>query len=240
MKAMVLAAGLGTRLRPITNNIPKPLIPVAGKPLIHYTLNLLKRHNIKEVMINLHYLADMIKKEVGDGSRFGIKVHYSYEPDILGTGGGIKKVEDFFSDGTFLVINADILVGLDLSDVVRFHQEKGAIATMVLRHDKDVDSYGAIEIDRDSRIREFLGKIDYQGPPLKKLMFTGIHVLEPEVLSYIPSNISCCINRTAYPEMIKKGERVYGYVMNGYWSDLGTPERYRQAEEDVARGKITL
>lgn len=240
MKAMVLAAGLGTRLRPITNNIPKPLIPVAGRPLIHYTLNLLKRHNIKEVIINLHYLADMIKKEVGDGSRFGIKVNYSYEPEILGTGGGIKKVEDFFSDGTFLVINADILVGLDLSDVVRFHKEKGAIATMVLRHDKDVDSYGAIEIDKDGRIRQFLGKIDYKGAPLRKLMFTGIHVLEPEVLSYIPSNISCCINRTAYPEMISTGERVYGYVMDGYWSDLGTPERYSQAEEDMAKGKIAL
>lgn len=240
MKAMVLAAGLGARLRPITNNIPKPLIPVAGRPLIHYTLNLLKKHGISEATVNLHYLADMIKKEIGDGSRFGIKVNYSYEPEILGTGGGLKKVEDFFSDGTFIVINADILVDLDLTDVARFHKEKRAIATMVLRHDNDVDSYGAIEIDAEGRIRQFLGKIDYKGAPLRRLMFTGIHVLEPEVLSYIPSNTSCCINRTAYPEMISTGERVYGYVMDGYWSDLGTPERYRQAEEDITRGKIAL
>lgn len=231
MKAMILSAGLGMRMRPLTEKIPKPLLLIGNRPIIHYTLLFLKKYGVTDVIINLHHLADKMRENLGDGSGFGMKINYSFEPEILGTGGGIKKVEPFLSNNTFVVINGDILIDVDLNDVIRFHKEKKALATMALRHDKDANRYGAIEIDKENRIREFLGMIKGADENLTRLMFTGLHILEPRIFSYLPEK--GCINRTAYPEMIKNGEQVFGYVMNGYWRDIGTPEAYSSAEKEL-------
>lgn len=230
MKAMILAAGLGIRMRPLTEKTPKPLLSVNGAPIIHYTLNFLKKYGITDVVINLHHLAEQIKENLGNGSKFGMNITYSFEAEILGTGGGIKKAEEFLSDSAFIVINSDILIDIDLSDALQFHKEKKSIATMVLRKDENVEKYGAIGIDNENRIRQFLNIIK-SDEAVTSLMFTGIHILEPKVFDYLPEN--GCINRLAYPEMIKKGERVFGYVMNGYWRDLGTPEAFSSAKKEL-------
>src|SRR3989304_5998604 len=239
MKAMILAAGLGPRLRPLTNNLPKPLLPLADRPLIHYNLLLLKKYGITEVMINLHYHADKMKKVLGDGSDLGVRISYSEEPEILGTGGGVKKVSRFFGNRPFLLMNGDILVDVNLDKVVEYHLKKKATATMVLRQDPDVEQWGVIETDVQGRIRRLLQKGHWDGDPLSSHMFTGIHVVDPKIFSYIPNNrFSSIID--AYTGMVKGGERVYGYVMSGYCLALGTPELYRRAHLDLEKGLLKL
>lgn len=237
MKAMILAAGLGTRLRPLTGDLPKPLLPVGGRPLIEHTLRLLRKYGVRDVMINLHYQGEKIVQVLGDGSRWGMKIRYSKEPRLLGTGGGIKKVAEFFSRGPFLVINGDILVEINLNRVIEFHQRKKAAATLILREDPEVDSWGGVGVDSQQQIRQFLGRPDWAGEPLVKRMFAGIHVMDPRVLTYVPgrgpSNII-----DVYIEMLRAGERLAGYRMRGYWMDIGTPERFRKVQDDLIRHPI--
>jgi len=232
MKAMILAAGLGTRLRPLTDHLPKPLLPLGGRPLIEYTLLLLRKHGITEVIINLHYQGEKIRQALGDGSRWGMTIRYSEEPRILGTAGGIKNVESLLSREPFLVINSDILVEIRLDRLIERHHREQSAATLVLREDPEVDRWGAVGVDAHHRIRQFLGKPDWRGETLLKRMFAGIHVMDPRVLGYIPGEgFSTIID--VYIEMIQKGERLVGHTVKDYWIDIGTPERYRQAEEDL-------
>jgi NDP-sugar pyrophosphorylase family protein len=239
MKAMILAAGLGTRLRPLTNNLPKPLLPLEEKPLIEYTLRLLRKYGLTDVIINLHYQGDKIVGALGDGSRWGMKIRYSEEPQILGTGGGIKRMARFLSDEPFLVINSDILVEIQLDRLVENHQREKGAATLVLRDDPEVDSWGAVGIDPNHRIRQFLGKPGWTGEALAKRMFAGIHVMDPRVFSYIPDQgFSTIID--AYIEMLQQGERLLGHEFEDYWMDIGTPERYRKAQEDLKGNKVRL
>jgi NDP-sugar pyrophosphorylase family protein len=239
MKAIVLAAGFGTRLRPLTNNTPKPLLPVGHRPLIQYSLLLLRKYGITEVVINLHYQGKKIQQALGDGRTLGMQIRYSEEPEILGTGGGMKKASRFLSDETFLAINGDILVDINLDKVVEFHRWKRSAATLVLRKDPEVESYGTIEIDSKSRIRRFLRQPDWQGERLSPYMFTGIHVLEPIIFKYIPDQGFSPITE-AYRTMLKRDERLFGYPMKGYWRDLGTPQSYRQAKADLKKGAVRL
>ena len=234
---MILAAGLGERLRPLTLERPKPLIPVANRPLIEYNLNLLKKAGIKEVAINLHYMGDLIKDELGDGSRFGLRITYSEEPAILGTGGGIKKLKGFFGNEAFLVINSDILIAIDLKEVVAFHRGKQAFSTMVLRDNPDAVRYGTIETDLSGRIREFLGKVKSRHNNLKKWMFTGIHVMDAKVLDTLPGKDAFCINRDVYAQWIRSEKPCYGFIHGGYWKDLGTIEDYHQANQEILESK---
>ena len=239
MKAMILAAGLGTRLRPLTNHLPKPLLPLEGKPLIEYTLRLLRKYALTDVVINLHYQGDKIKQALGDGARLGMKIQYSEEPQILGTGGGIKKMARFLSDEPFLVINSDILVEIRLDRLIEFHQRQNTAATLVLREDPEVDSWGAVGIDSHHRIRQFLGKPDWKGEALAKRMFAGIHVMDPRVLSYIPDQGFFTII-DAYVEMLRKGEPLLGHAFKDYWTDIGTPERYHNAQDDLKGKRVQL
>lgn len=239
MKAMILSAGLGTRLRPLTDNLPKPLLPVEERPLIEYTLRLLRKHGLTDVIINLHYQGDKIVRALGDGSRLGMKIRYSEEPRILGTAGGIKKMETFLSEEPFLVINSDILVEINLDRVIELHRREKAAATLVLREDPEVDTWGAVGVDSHNRIRQFLGKPDWRGEPLSKRMFTGIHVMDPRVLDYIPGQGFSTIIDT-YVEMLRKGEWLAGHVHKGYWIDIGTPERYRKVQEDLKGKTVEL
>lgn len=247
MKAMILAAGLGTRLRPLTDHLPKPLLPVGGHPLIYYNLLLLKKYGITDLFINLHYQGEKIVKEIGDGARFGMKITYSEEPQILGTGGGIKNIESAIARGTFIVINADILIDLNLDKVVEFHHKKKGAATLVLREDPEVERYGAIEVDRKGQIRNILGSVIPSISPLsgvkekklRRLMFTGVHIMEPRVMDFIPPGKFYAIT-DAYIKMLQDGEKLFGYPMRGYWNDIGVPDRYKKADQDMREGSVRL
>lgn len=240
MRAMVLAAGRGERLRPLTDRLPKPLIPLGGKPLIHYTLGFLKQCGVQEVVMNLHHLGDQIQDYVGDGSGWGLRILYSWEPQLLGTGGGIQKSAMHLAHDTFVVINSDILVELDLRDVYRFHCEHRAAVTLVLRRDPEAERYGVIEVDRIHRVRRILGPP--QDPPSRRtrMMFTGVHILEPAVFSHMPCERSRFSIVDVYQGMLQAGERILGYEMKGFWTDLGTPERYISAKRLVEDGDPRL
>ncbi|NOZ87127.1 MAG: NDP-sugar synthase [Deltaproteobacteria bacterium] len=243
MKGMLLAAGLGTRLRPLSEKTPKPLMPVVNVPVIEYNLRLMKSHGIDKVFINLFHLGDDIEDYLGDGSRYEVSITYSHEGELLGTGGGIKKLESLLGPSTFVVMNADIISDADLTAAIRAHREHRALATMVVKESPQADEFGAIEYDEHFRLIQLAGKIS--SPPvfeglLQKAVFTGVHVLEPRALEYIPPDIYSCINEYAYPKMIANNEPVYVWRMNGYWCDLGTPERLLQANLDVLSRKIIL
>ncbi len=239
MKAMILAAGFGMRLRPLTETIPKPLLALAGKPMIEWTLLLLRRHGIMDVMVNLHYLGDRIERTLGDGSRFGMRVSYSREAVILGTGGGIKQVEPFFAQEPFLVLNGDTLLDLDLGALVEFHRHQDALATMVVRRDPEVDRWGAVEVGERHRVIRINGQGLHHPGPTQCVMFAGVHVIHPRLLRNLPSGRESSII-DAYVSAIKDGDLIAGYSMEGYWSDVGTLARYQQAERDVEAGLVAL
>lgn len=239
MKAMILAAGLGTRLRPLTNTVPKPLLPVGGTPLIVWNLLLLRRHGFRDVVINLHHLGPLIEHALGDGARFGMRITYSSEPVILGTGGGIKQVESFFNAQPALVLNGDTLFEMDLGELVEFHRAREAAATLVLREDHDAAQWGLVEIDGDRRILRINGKGKESRGEVFPRMFAGVHILHPRLLRALPKcQPSSIID--AYLSAIARDELVLGFDQAGYWSDIGTPERYAQAERDVSTRRISL
>jgi len=234
VKAMVLAAGRGERLRPLTDHQPKPMMTLAGKPIIHYTLTYLRNCGIREVIINLHHLGEQIRSYVGNGSAWDLAVTYSQERVLLGTGGGVQKAAPFLVQGPFLVMNSDVVLELDLLDVLRFHRDREASVTMVLRKDPQVDRYGAIGIDSESQVRQFPGRTPTPWGPWRKLMFTGVHILEPAVFSYMPGDVSVFSIIDVYIAMVQAGERIMGYEMKGFWTDLGTLESYEQLQKLVA------
>ena len=239
MKAMILAAGLGTRLRPLTNTMPKPLLPIAGTPLIVWNLLLLKRHGFQDVVINLHHLGPMIEQAVGNGSRYGLRITYSREPVILGTGGGIKQAEQNFSCSPVLILNGDTLVEIDLEALWAFHRRRDAAATLVLRSDPDAAQWGLVEVGEDNRVIRITGRGLSEPTMAQSRMFAGIHILHPRLLRDVPKGKETSII-DAYVSGIQRNEAVLGYDHQGYWSDIGTPERYGQAEQDARSGKIDL
>lgn len=239
MKAMVLAAGLGTRLRPLTDATPKPLLPVAGRPILLWNLLLLKRHGVTEVIINLHHLGEQIVQALGDGSRVGMRVAYSHEPALLGTGGGIKQATPFLKNGPFLVLNGDTLSQCDLTALLAAHRAGGALATLALREDPEAARWGPVTVDATSRILQ-INSTPPLTTPLASLpapcMFAGIHVLGPEVLDAIPPGPGSIID--VYCSLLRQGRMLRGYRTSGYWSDVGTPERYAEVQRDALEGRL--
>lgn len=236
---MILAAGLGTRLRPLTNTIPKPLLPVGGTPLIVWNLLLLKRHGFHQVVINLHHLGPLIEQALGDGSKFGLRIIYSREPVILGTGGGIKQAESLFSGEPVLILNGDTLVEMDLEAFCDFHRTRQAAATLALRHDSDAARWGLVEVGDKGHILRITGQGRADSVPVSPRMFAGIHIVHPRLLRQVPKGVASSIIEP-YVRAIECGEPVLGYDLLGYWSDIGTAERYAQAERDVRAGLIRL
>jgi len=242
-KAMILAAGEGTRLRPLTLQTPKVLLPIAGVPLIKYTLTWLKSHGISDVAINLHHLGDKIKAFLGNGSRFGMKIHYSPEKALLGTAGGVKRMEEFF-DSTFLVYYGDNLTDFNLSTMIDSHREKKAIATLALFKAPHPQEVGVVEMQTDRRISGLIEKpqspvLDLQSPILAN---GGVYVLEKDILDYIPSEVPCDFACDIFPKLIELDLPVYGYVLNpeDYFIDIGTVEKYHKVNEDVKAGKARI
>jgi NDP-sugar pyrophosphorylase family protein len=245
MKAMVLAAGQGTRLLPLTEQLPKALVPVGGRPMIEYSLFLLRHYGIRDIIINLHHLGDQIQSYIGDGKRLGLQITYSEELELLDTGGGLLKAKPFLQDGTFIVINTDVLIDLSLNKLVAFHKAKAATATLVLRSDPLADQYGSMEIDADGRIHRFL-QTRISAPASRttaKLMFTGVQVLEPRVFDSMESDSTVrkfSTTKDIYPRMLLHQERLFGFRFDGFWQDLGTASRIRDAEENLTSGRAKL
>jgi mannose-1-phosphate guanylyltransferase len=245
MKAMVFAAGQGLRLRPLTDRVPKALVPVAGRPMIEYPLLLLRHYGIREIIINLHHLGEQIEAYLGDGKKFGVEIIYSKEPELLDTGGGLLKAKPFLEKETFIVINTDVIIDLSLAKLIAFHKRNKATATLVLRPDPDADRFGSMEIDSQGRIYRFLSARRPWGTsaPGRKLMFTGVQILEPRVFDYMlsprgPRKFGT--TKDTFPQMLLDGEPLYGYCFDGLWQDLGTPERIAQTEQKLAQGRASL
>lgn len=241
MKAMVLAAGLGMRLRPLTETTPKPLLPIAGRPILVWNLLLLKRHGIADVIVNLHHLGEQIVQAIGDGSRLGMRVAYSHEPEIQGTGGGIRQAAPLLKNGPFLVLNGDTLSACDLTGLIAAHRAGKALATLALREDPEATRWGPVTVDAGSRILQINGAppLAPQAKPLSApCMFAGIHVMAPAILDAIPPGPGSIID--VYHALLGKGLALRGWRMNGYWSDIGTRERYEQAERDAVEGRLAI
>jgi len=233
---MLLAAGLGTRLRPLTYEIAKSMIPVLNKPSIFYSLNSLKKSSINQVIINLYHQKSQIKNYVKDGEEFNIEVLYSEEDRLLGTAGGLKKVETYFKD-TFLVLSADGITNFDLDRAIQFHKQKKALATIVLKKVEERFRYGIVLRNKEGQITQFVEKPSWK-EAFSDEVNTGIYVFEPEIFSYIPSNRVYDFGHQVLPSLIQKKEKVCGYLMQNYWIDMGNLDDYKKAQRDIL-GKET-
>ena len=235
--AMLLAAGLSTRLRALSEQRPKPLLPVCNRPLVRWVADLCQHHGINDLVLNLHHLGDQIRAELGDGSQMGARVSYSPEPEILGTGGGIKAMAALMPRQTCLVANAKIVTDVDLSAVLARHRASGALATMVVRPDPNAERWGAIGVDPEGCIRRLLELRRDGAERATAHMFTGIHVLEPEFIDAIPDG-PCCVVRTAYQTLFEQGAPLGGYLHEGYFYEHSTPARYLQGNFNLLRSQV--
>ena len=239
-RAMILAAGLGTRLRPLTEELPKPLVPVANRPLIEYSLRLLGLHGIAQVAINLHHLGDRIQTALGDGASLGLEISYSPEDPILGTGGGIARLRSFLADGTFVLMNGDMLSAVDLGAALRFHRAQKAAATLVVCPFPPGGGYTLLERDEGGWITRFRQVTRPAQGRVRPVLFAGIHLLEPVVFDFLPPGGYSCIAEHGYCRMIEQGLPVAGFVDEGPWLDIGTPELYLGANLALLSGQIQI
>ncbi|MCP3103780.1 NDP-sugar synthase [Myxococcus sp. K15C18031901] len=240
MKAMVLCAGLGTRLRPLTERWPKPALPLLGQPLLRYHLAVLKAAGVGAVGINTHHLPDTMADVARvECERAGLPLHVVHEPVIQGTGGGIRGLRSFLGDDDFIVFNGDILYPVDLRPVVAMHRASGAVATMVLQPMPEAEKYAAVELDAAGRVRRIAGH-GPGGDGLTPWHFTGVHVMSPRVFDFMRAEGPEDINREVYVRALTEGQVVRGVRVDGYWSDLGTPSRYLATVQDVLAGRVRL
>lgn len=237
---MILAGGLSTRLYPLTRQVPKPLVPVAGTPNAVHLVHYLHSFGFDEIAINLHYLPDAIKETLGDGSHLGVRIEYSFEPELLGSAGGVKKLEAFFGRETFVVVGCDDLTDLRLDRLLAFHRERGAVATIGLVECDEVDQYGVVVVDDRGKIVGFQEK-PAKGTERSKLVNTGIYAFSPDIFERIPAGQFYDFGKQVFPELQAAGAPFYGYDARGaYWADIGTPAEYRRASYDVVRGTFRI
>jgi len=237
MKAILLAGGKGTRLRPLTIHTPKPIVPIFNRPFLHYQIDLLKQvPEIDEVILSLNYQPRRIEEIFGDGSELGIKIRYVVEPTPLGTAGAVKYAGDQL-DGSVVVFNGDVLTQIDLAAVLQLHRERRARATIVLTPVENPAAYGLVETGPDGNIRRFIEKPKPEEITTNHIN-AGIYVLEPDTFDRIPSNVSWSIERSYFPSLVERGETFVGYVYDGYWIDIGTPEKYMQVHRDIMDGRF--
>jgi NDP-sugar pyrophosphorylase family protein len=231
MKALILAGGEGTRLRPLTLHTPKPIVPVANIPFLRYQLELLRKHGIHDVVLSLSYQPDKIEKLLGDGSNFGIRLQYVVESSPLGTAGAFKNAEPFLSETT-LVFNGDILCELDLGKVIQHHQSRKAAATLVLTRVENPSAYGLVETEKNGKITRFLEKPGANEITCNTIN-AGTYILEREVLQCIPAAQNYSFERGLFPSLLRDRRPMYAYLSQGYWIDIGTPQKYLQVHQDI-------
>lgn len=227
MKAMILAAGYGERLWPLTADRTKPALPVLGKPLVGYVAEYLAGFGLEEVVVNLHHHPESVRRSLGDGSQFGVKLEYVHEPVILGTSGALDNARALLDGDTFVVVNGKLITDLDLNGALREHRARNALATLVLRRNEKFERFSFVEV-RDGLVTKFAGmpSRDTWESDVPPLMFTGIHILEPRIFDYIPRGVFSDSVIDVYPQAIAKGERVLGHVAAGKWYELSTMQRY--------------
>ncbi|MCC5655747.1 NDP-sugar synthase [Nostoc sp. XA010] len=251
MKAMILAAGKGTRVRPITYTIPKPMIPILQKPVMEFLLELLRQHGFDQIMVNVSHLAEEIENYFRDGQRFGVQIAYSFEGKIddegklegeaIGSAGGMRRIQDFspFFDDTFVVLCGDALIDLDLTAAVKWHRAKGSIATIITKSvpKEEVSSYGVVVTDEEGRVKAFQEKPSTE-EALSTNINTGIYIFEPEVFNYIPSGVEYDIGSHLFPKLVEIKAPFYAIPMDFEWVDIGKVPDYWRAIRGVLLGEI--
>ncbi|MBE3581512.1 MAG: NTP transferase domain-containing protein [Thermoanaerobacteraceae bacterium] len=238
MKAIIMAGGEGSRLRPLTCRRPKPLVPVANRPVMEYCVDLLRRQGFAEIGVTLQYLPGLIQEYFGDGSDFGVHLQYFVETTPLGTAGSVRNAAPFL-DQTFVVVSGDALTDFDLREAVAFHRERGALATLVLTQVENPLEYGVVITDPDGKIRAFLEKPSW-GEVFSDRVNTGIYILEPEVLDLIPPDRPFDFSKDLFPLLLKEDKPLYGITLEGYWCDIGNIAQYWQAHQDILSGKARV
>ena len=236
MKAILLAGGKGTRLRPLTIHTPKPIVPIFNRPFLHYQIELLKQvPEIDEVILSLNYQPRRIEEILGDGSALGIKIRYVVEPAPLGTAGAVKYASGNLAESV-VVFNGDVLTELDLAAVIKLHRERQARATIVLTPVDNPSAYGLVETDPEGNVRQFVEKPSADRITTNHIN-AGIYVLEPDSFDRIPSDVAWSIERSYFPSLVERGETFVSYVYDGYWIDIGTPDKYTQVHRDIMDGR---
>jgi mannose-1-phosphate guanylyltransferase len=238
MKAILLAGGKGTRLRPLTVHTPKPIVPIFDRPFLYYQLDLLRQlPEIDEVILSLNYQPRRIEEIFGDGDDLGIRIRYVVEPMPLGTAGAVKYAEQYLSDSV-IVFNGDVLTQVDLAAVLRLHRERRAKATIVLTPVENPSAYGLVETDALGNVKRFLEKPSPDQITCDTIN-AGIYVLEPETFDRIPKDTAWSIERSYFPSLVERGETFVAYIYRGYWIDIGTPEKYLQVHRDIMDGRFS-
>lgn len=246
MKAVIIAGGLGTRLRPLTYNTPKLIVPVANRAFVLHQIELLRQHGISEVILNLHYLSDSIKSLLDDGKDLGVKIVYSIEEHPLGTAGAVKNAEAYFDDGPLVVFNGDVLTDINIAQLVDFHKKKKARVTLTLTRVDDPTSYGLILTDKENRVSHFIEKPSWEqlanlalaGPA--DTVNAGIYVLDPKIFKDVPKGVEYSFERQLFPELLEQGVPIYGYITDRYWIDIGKPAQYQSAHEAILRNEVAV
>lgn len=239
MKAMVLAAGVGSRLDPLTSWLPKPLVPVANVPVMEHIVRLLSKHGYTEIVANLHYLPETMTNHFGDGSRLGVKLDFRYEEELSGDAGGVRACRSFFGKETFIVMMGDLLTDADLSKIAWEHKQKKALATIGLKRVKEVEHFGIVVQNQDGFITGFQEKPD-RSEAKSDMASAGIYVLDPKVFDYMPASGSYGFGRELFPQLVEKGLPVLGSEIGSYWSDVGTIAQYKESNFDVLKGIIDI
>jgi len=250
MKAIILCASRGERLKPLTDSIPKPMVPINKIPLLEYTLLLCKKHGIKDIVINTSYLSKKITEYFGDGSKFGVRINYSFEEELLGTSGALNNFRGFFdSDKPFFVIYGDNITDIDMIKMLKYHKEKKAFATLFLHKQEDVDKNttpGIVVFDANNKITKIIEKPNEEEkkllkktPKNQKLSNSGIYILNPKILDFISEGHSDFATNI-FPKLIKRGFDFYAYTGKCYFKELGQQKRYNKAKEEIESGKIKL
>jgi mannose-1-phosphate guanylyltransferase / phosphomannomutase len=242
VKAVIMAGGEGSRLRPLTSNAPKPMLPVANVPMMEHVIALLRRHGFDEIVVTVAFLANAIKTYFGDGSEFGVTLHYAHEAVPLGTAGSVANAKELL-DERFLVISGDVITDIDLGAIVRFHDERresrGAIVTIALTHVENPLDFGIVITREDGTIERFLEKPTW-GQVFSDTINTGIYVLEPEIFDFIPGGRSVDFSNEVFPKLLADGRPIFGAIAEGYWEDVGTLEAYLSAHQDTLDGRVDV
>lgn len=245
MRAFIMAAGVGTRLEPLTLAVPKPLVPVCNVPVMQYNIELLKKNGIKDITANLHYFPEQIESYFRDGKTFGVNLTYSFEEELMGTAGGVKIMARSCRslDDRFVVLSSDVLCDVDLKELISFHKKKNAAATIALVEVDDPSEFGVVILDKNNKITAFQEK-PKKAKALSRLANTGLYVFDRSILSMIPDNKIYDFGRQLFPELIKRGLPFYGFRQKGYWKDIGNIKNYKEANIELlkmkSRGKSVL
>ncbi|MBN1822809.1 MAG: NDP-sugar synthase [Endomicrobiales bacterium] len=231
MKALILIGGFGTRLRPLTCSMPKPMLPIINRPFLEYQFRLLKKYGIRDVVLCVAYMPNDFRRHFGSGKKLGLNITYVHEKEPLGTGGAVKNAAKYINGPTF-VLNGDILSDVNLKGMYDFHKSKKGLATIALARVKDPTMFGLVETDKKSKIERFIEKPSWDEVTCNTIN-AGFYIIEPNVLSFMPSGINYSIERGLFPTLLKEQLDIYGYVFRGYWLDIGTIDKYLQAHYDL-------